>query len=35
LQVTNAANSSYQDIPNVPMPGRTIIGGIEMVFRKR
>ena len=35
LQVTNAANSSYQEIPNVPMPGRTIIGGVEMVFRKR
>jgi iron complex outermembrane receptor protein len=35
IQVTNAANSSYQEIPNVPMPGRTIVGGIEMVFRKR
>jgi len=35
IQVTNAANASYQEIPNVPMPGRTIIGGIEMVFHKR
>jgi iron complex outermembrane receptor protein len=35
LQVTNAANSSYQEIQNVPMPGRTIVGGIEMVFHKR
>jgi len=33
--VTNAANTSYQEIFGVPMPGRTIIGGVEMVFRKR
>jgi iron complex outermembrane recepter protein len=35
LQVTNAANSSYQAVPGVVMPGRTIVGGIELVFRKR
>jgi iron complex outermembrane receptor protein len=35
LQVTNVANSYYQEIPNVPMPGRTIVGGIELVFHKR
>ena len=35
IQVSNATNTSYQEIPNVPMPGRTIVGGVEMVFRKR
>ncbi len=35
LQVSNASNTSYQSIPGVAMPGRTIIGGVEMVFQKR
>jgi iron complex outermembrane receptor protein len=35
IQVTNATNSYYQEIQGVPMPGRTIIGGVEMVFHKR
>ena len=34
LQVTNTTNTSYQSIPGVPMPGRTIIGGVELVVRK-
>src|ERR1039457_2367350 len=34
LQVTNTTNTSYQSIPGVPMPGRTIIGGVELVIRK-
>ena len=35
LQVSNATNTSYQSIPGVAMPGRTIIGGVELVIRKR
>jgi len=35
LQVTNTANTSYQSVPGVAMPGRTIVGGIELVLRKR
>jgi iron complex outermembrane receptor protein len=35
LQATNLTNTSYQEIPGVPMPGRTIIGGVELVFRKQ
>ena len=35
LQVSNAANTSYQSIPGVAMPGRTIVGGLELVIRKR
>ena len=35
LQVSNATNTSYQSIPGVAMPGRTIVGGVEVVFRKR
>jgi iron complex outermembrane receptor protein len=35
LQISNLANSSYQEILGVPMPGRTVIGGVELVLRKR
>jgi iron complex outermembrane recepter protein len=35
LQISNLANSSYQEIQGVPMPGRTVIGGVEVVLRKR
>lgn len=35
LQVSNLANTSYQEVLGVPMPGRTIIGGVEVVLRKR
>jgi len=35
LQVSNLANSYYQTVPGVPMPGRTIVGGVELVLRKR
>ena len=35
VQISNLANSSYQEILGVPMPGRTIIGGVELLFRKR
>jgi iron complex outermembrane receptor protein len=35
LQITNTANTSYPSVPGVAMPGRTIVGGIELVLRKR
>jgi iron complex outermembrane recepter protein len=35
LQMTNLANTSYQEVLGVPMPGRTIVGGVELVVRKR
>jgi iron complex outermembrane receptor protein len=35
LQASNLTNTSYQEILGVPMPGRTLIGGIELVLRKR
>ena len=35
LQVANTANTSYQSVPGVVMPGRTIVGGIELVLKRR
>jgi iron complex outermembrane receptor protein len=35
LQATNLSNTSYQEVLGVPMPGRTILGGVELVFRKQ
>ena len=35
LQATNLSNTSYQEIVGVPMPGRTIVGGVELLFRKQ
>lgn len=35
LQLTNLANTSYQEIPGVAMPGRTVVGGMELVLRRR
>jgi iron complex outermembrane receptor protein len=32
LQLTNATNTSYQEIIGVPMPGRTIVGGAEFIL---
>ncbi len=34
LQVSNLANTYYQEVLGVPMPGRTVIGGVEVVLRK-
>jgi iron complex outermembrane receptor protein len=31
LQFTNLANKFYQEISGVPMPGRAVVGGIEIV----
>ncbi len=30
VQVLNASATHYEEIPNVPMPGRTILGGVEL-----
>ena len=35
LQVSNMTNTGSQSTPGVIMPGRTIVGGVELVFRKR
>ena len=35
LQVSNLTNSSYQEILGVPMPGRTIVGGVELLVRRK
>jgi iron complex outermembrane receptor protein len=35
VQASNLANTSYQEIQGVAMPGRTILGGVEVVLRKR
>ncbi|HXB75419.1 MAG TPA: TonB-dependent receptor [Candidatus Acidoferrales bacterium] len=35
LQFSNLANTSYQEILGVPMPSRTVIGGVDVLLRKR
>src|SRR6185369_11939449 len=35
LQVTNVSNTSYEEIRGVVMPGRTIVGGVEVVLRRK
>ncbi|HTP34965.1 MAG TPA: TonB-dependent receptor, partial [Candidatus Acidoferrales bacterium] len=35
IQATNLSNTGYQEVAGVPMPGRTIVGGVELVFRKQ
>ncbi|HWB83656.1 MAG TPA: TonB-dependent receptor [Bryobacteraceae bacterium] len=32
LQLANITSTSYQEIQGVQMPGRTVIGGVELVF---
>jgi iron complex outermembrane receptor protein len=34
LQMSNLANTSYQEIMNVPMPGRSFVGGLEFVLSR-
>ena len=34
-QASNLANTRYQETIGVLMPGRTILGGVELVIRKR
>ena len=35
LRLSNLANMSYEEVQGVIMPGRTIIGGLELVLRKK
>ena len=35
FQMTNLANTGYQTIQGVDMPGRTVLGGIELVIGKK
>jgi len=35
IQFSNLSNASYQEIPNVAMPGRSVIGGIQLVLSSR
>ncbi len=35
IQVSNLNNVSYEDMPGVRMPGRSIVGGMEWVIRGR
>lgn len=35
LQLTNLSNTGYQEIINVPMPPRALIGGVELILAKR
>ena len=34
LQMTNLANTSYQEIAGVAMPGRTLVGGMEVLLSR-
>ena len=35
VQMTNVANTGFQEIQGVAMPGRTILGGVEFVLTKK
>jgi iron complex outermembrane receptor protein len=35
LQISNLTSTKYQEIQGVAMPGCTVIGGVELVLRKR
>ena len=35
LQLSNLTSTSYEEIPGVAMPGRTLIGGVELVLRRK
>ena len=32
LQLSNLSNTSYEEIPGVAMPGRSVIGGLEFIL---
>jgi iron complex outermembrane receptor protein len=34
-QLTNLSGTSYQEIPGVAMPGRAIVGGVEVIVFRR
>jgi hypothetical protein len=35
VQLSNLTNTSYEEIQGIAMPGRTVIGGVELVLRKK
>jgi iron complex outermembrane receptor protein len=35
LRLSNLTNTSYQEIQGVAMPGRSVVGGVELVLRKQ
>ena len=35
VRLSNLSNTSYQEVQGVAMPGRTVIGGLELVLRKQ
>ena len=35
LRIDDLANVSYQQLPGVPLPGRTIMGGVTLTWSKR
>ena len=35
LRLANLANTGYEEIVNVRMPGRTIMGGMQFIWTKR
>ena len=35
LRLLNLSNTDYTEIPNVPMQGRTLMGGMQLVWAKR
>jgi iron complex outermembrane receptor protein len=35
VRLSNLTNTSYQEVQGVAMPGRSIIGGVELVLRKQ
>jgi iron complex outermembrane receptor protein len=35
LQLTNLTGAAYEEIPRVPMPGRAVVGGVELVVFTR
>ena len=32
IQMTNLSNTGYDEIQNVRMPGRSLVGGVEIAF---
>ena len=35
VRLSNLTNTSYQEIQSVVMPGRSVVGGVELVLRKK
>lgn len=33
IQLSNLTNTAYEEIPGVPMPGRSYLAGVELLFR--